>query len=244
MRTEIIDPPHFASEVADELIALFDEVLSEKSRCTVALCGGSTPGEVYRALSHPPRSSAIKWNKIDFFLGDERFVPHTDDRSNYLMVQQTMIHNLTGSKPQVYPVNDKSPDVKQAAFEYQYLIKKVVPSNPDGIPCFDIILLGIGEDGHTASLFPNDTAVNDKSAICLPVIHPTDGTQRVTFSVDLIVAANRIIYLVKGKSKANIAKAVIAGSESINHYPARLFTLVSDKTTFFLDSMAASLMHS
>jgi 6-phosphogluconolactonase len=244
MRTEIIDPIHFASEVADELIAIFDEVLSEKPRCSVALCGGSTPGEVYRALSLPPRSTSIKWDKIDFFLGDERFVPHTDDRSNYLMVQQTMIHNLTGVKPQVYPVNDKCSNVQQAANEYQTLIKKVIPCNAEGIPSFDIILLGIGEDGHTASLFPNDNAVNDHSAICLPVNHPTDGTQRVTFSVDLITAANRIMYLVKGKSKAQIAKTIVTGNDSIMHYPARLFTKVSDKTSFFLDSMAASLLHS
>jgi 6-phosphogluconolactonase len=240
MKIEVIESDLFSSVVADELVKIIQQVLGTKSICNISLCGGSTPGEIYKALSMPIRSTLIDWKKVNLFLGDERFVALNDDKSNYHMVQKTLIENLLEDIPNVFPIDPNVPNVKIASENYAQIITSNVSLNKDNFPIFDIMLLGIGEDGHTASLFPNDIAVENKKDITVAVNHPTDGTQRVSLTMPSICAADRIIYLSKGKSKAEIVKKIFLGNDSILTYPSRLFTLCPDKTVVFLDNLAAS----
>lgn len=239
MRIEVFEPKHFAGGVADELAVSIAEVIEERGECAIALSGGSTPGVVYRSLALPPRVEEISWEQIKFFLGDERWVPSDDSRSNFKMVQETLLSNLRKNKPKLFPVDTKLASCKASADAYGSLILKEVPLN-NGIPVFDIMILGIGEDGHTASLFPGTPAVDDTSTVCVSVTHPSDGTERISLSRQVILAAHKILFLCKGIGKADIVQRVIEGSDLPNIYPSRIFAEESQKVTWFLDSEAAS----
>lgn len=239
MRIEIFEPKHFAGGVADELAITLGEIVDDQGTCSIALSGGSTPGVVYRALGLPPRVEEIPWNDLKFFLGDERFVPPDDSRSNYKMVQETLFSTLREQKPKLFPVNTKLSNCAASANDYAEILTKEIPCDK-GIPIFDVMILGVGEDGHTASLFPGTPSVNDTSAVCVCVPHPTDGTQRISLGRHVIVAAKRIFFLAKGASKAEIIQRVIEGTDSPDIYPSRIFTEAQDKVTWFLDSEAAA----
>ena len=242
LNIEIFDPKFYDSSCADELVALIRDRLDEKERCSLVLSGGSTPGGVYRTLGRPPRSDEIDWSRVDLFMGDERWVPATDAQSNLRMVKETLL-GIVGSEdvkgPKVYPVNTTLGSVQAGADDYSAVITNYLKSNGGK---FDIVLLGLGEDGHTASLFPGSPFVTSQDSVCFAVKHPTDGTQRVTVGSKDLFNAWRVIYLVKGRSKSEMIKRTIDGKESIDAIPARLYTGRKDETSFLLDSEAASLL--
>lgn len=239
-KVEIVEPKFFVESVADEIVASISDAISENSKCCVALSGGSTPGALYRVLSRPPRVSEIDWPKLQLFLGDERWVPHDDVQSNYRMVQETLLHNLPKPGPKMYAVDTSLKNTQASAENYAALIQQVFALKSGGIPKFDLVLLGIGEDGHTASLFPHTDVLERHAELCHAVKHPVDGTMRVSLSADVLFAAKKILFIVKGASKAAIIKQVLQTEASIMDVPSRLYTRALDRVTFFLDSEAAA----
>ena len=232
---EVFEPRLFDGAVADEISASIEERLTEKKRCSVALSGGSTPGCVYRALSKPPRVESVTWPSVDLILGDERWVPLTDDQSNYRMIDETLLSQLKTTKPAVHPVDTSLKSCADSAKAYADTLRRV-SGNP---PQLDIVLLGVGEDGHTASLFPGTDSVHRHDGVCFAVKHPASGQERVTISPDVLFNAWRVFYIVKGESKADIIKRVVEGNESIDVLPSRLFTTAKAQVSFLLDSGAA-----
>lgn len=237
---EVFEPRLFDGAVADELVASVQERLAERGRCNISLAGGSTPAGVYRAITKPPRVSEIDWRSVDLFLGDERWVPLDDDQSNYRMVQETLLANIKGDKPTVYPVNTSLPCASIGADDYARTIQKVAGGDR---PQLDIVLLGIGEDGHTASLFPGSPVLSDSSKLCHAVVHPINHTQRVTMSAQLLFCAWRVFFIVKGEGKAGVIQRVLKGTDAISEIPSRLFSTATGKVTFFLDSGSAQLIN-
>lgn len=231
---EIIEPKLFSGAVADEILASMNEFIAENGRVTVALAGGSTPGAVYRDISRPPRATDVDWSKVHLFLGDERWVPADDNQSNYRMIRETLLGSLPQPGPKVYPVNTALASPDEGAKDYAKTIAQVCGSEPR----LDLVLLGIGEDGHTASLFPGSELVRRSDGLCFPSIKPEDGSARVTLSPKLLFSAKKIFFITKGEGKAAIMKRVIEGGESPDEIPSRLFTNASGSVVFFVDSSA------
>lgn len=237
---EVIEPRLFAGAVSDEIVASVREAIAERGRCSIVLAGGSTPGSIYRALSKPPRVEEVEWSAVTLYWGDERWVPHTDNMSNFKMTQETLLSQIPEPKPAFFPVDTSRASPADAAASYGAMIASNEKFVPGTFPTFDIVLLGIGEDGHTASLFPGSPLLEKASqSLCAAVEHPEDGKPRITLTPPALLAARRIFFIVKGEGKSDVMKRVLEGNESASVLPSRLFLEAGDRVTFFLDSGAA-----
>jgi len=175
--------------------------------CNIALAGGTTPHALYLQLAKLCDSAEFPWSKVNIFFGDERDVPQDHVESNYLMAQKTLLDNVPITPGQVHPMPADRPDLFSAAEEYERIIRKTVPAGKKGIPCFDLILLGMGGDGHTASLFPGTDVLKEEKKLVAAYFVPVLGRHRMTFTFPLINAAQNILLLVTGEDKASaIAK--------------------------------------
>lgn len=232
---EIIEPKLFAGNVADEIAACLSDTINEKGAVNIMLSGGSTPASVYRALAAPPRITEVDWAKVSFFFGDERWVPNTDVQSNFRMAHETLLSQLP-VEGNVYPVDTGLSTPEEGAKQYDALLSKLVGNEGQ----IDILLLGLGEDGHTASLFPNSEALNMDEKLVCAVKNPNDNTIRISITPKVIKNSKRILFIVKGGSKSSIVKKVIQGSDSPSIYPANLYKIANGNVTWFLDSDSAS----
>lgn len=235
---EIIEPKLFSGTVADEIVASIAEFVAETGRCTIALAGGSTPGAVYRDLARPPRVQEVEWPKVKLFLGDERWVPSDDVQSNLKMVRETLLVNLPSPGPQVFPVNTTLPNAEAGAKDYERQISSAFSLKTAELPRFDLVLLGIGEDGHTASLFPGSPLLAESGGICSPATKPEDKSVRVSLSAATLFSAKKVFFIAKGEGKSSMMRRVIEGNEPIEQIPARLYQRATGAVTFFLDSGA------
>jgi len=238
---EVFESRLYAGSVADEIVASISDDLADKGSCTVGLAGGGTPGNIYRAMAAPPRVTEVEWDKVKFLLGDERWVPHEDILSNYRMVQETLVGPLSRyQRPKTFPVDTSLGSPSEAAARYETVLRNELEMGDQGVPQFDILLLGIGEDGHTASLFPNSPLLSEARKLCDTCPHPTDGTQRVSITPPLLLNARRIFVLITGEGKSEMVRRILEGEDPIERIPARLVMQSKSRVSFFLDSAAAS----
>jgi 6-phosphogluconolactonase len=226
-----------ATYAADAARAILDAIRSYKQGVVrVALCGGSTPKPIYaeiaQAMQHDTTLSELT---LDLYLGDERFVPLSDARSNYKMIIESGLGDIPG-RTKLYPLDISSTDVSEASKRYEELLNAQVPT-------FDIMLLGIGDDGHTASLFPNDlVALHELSKRCIAVTHPTDGTERMSMTLPVLESSSHIMFLAKGAAKAKLLSEVVAGEYSVETYPSTFWRSCPSKVTFLFDKPAAEML--
>ena len=208
--------------------------IRENGRFAVALAGGSTPKALYELLAARYRN-ALDWSGIHVFFGDERTVPPDHEDSNYRMAYETLLSRVPAGSVHRMP---GELDPQEAAVLYE----KELTAFFDGSPRFDLVLLGIGEDGHTASLFPRTPAldVNDKWVVENPV--QKLGTTRLTLTVPAINAARKVTFLVAGESKAEALKEVLEGDAHPRDYPAKLVQPADGPPDWFVDRAAASLL--
>ena len=235
---EIIEPKLYAGAVADEIVASINDAVGERNRCSLVLSGGKTPGEVYRTLAKPPRVDEVPWQKLFLFLGDERYVPHDDSQSNYQTVRETLLVHVPTPGPKVYPFDTSLASPEQSAAQYEKKIRELEKLSATAAPQFDVVMLGVGEDGHTASIFPGSPLVNQSGALCKAVKSP-DGQSRITLSPEALFGARKILILVRGENKSEIVKRVLRGEASEQDVPAMLFKRGGSRVTWFLDSAAA-----
>ena len=196
------------------ILAQINAVLSRKERAQIALSGGSTPSDVYKLLS----SEKINWSRVDIFLGDERWVDPADPLSNALMIRNTFLSSLPGSQASFHAVpTTQLSSPKSSAIAFEEILNQKCIGSP---PVFDLILLGLGEDGHTASLFPFTSAlkVTDKWA----TTSKGKGCDRITLTAPVLSAATKVIFLVSGASKQIALKRLMDPSESPDRTPAKL----------------------
>lgn len=236
---ETVEPKLFDGVVADELVASIADAIAAKGSCSLVLVGGKTPASIYRALSKPPRIDEVDWAKVRLYWGDERWVPHTDNHSNFKMSQETLLFNLSEKDVRYYPVNTALKTPQDGAKAYAELIAKTEGLAPGKMPAFDIVILGVGEDGHTASIFPGSPVFKSTGFIVHAVQHPEDKGYRITLSPEALIGAGKILFIAKGENKAEIVKDVLEGNAEVEAMPARLYTQAKGKVTWFLDSGAA-----
>ena len=232
---EIVEAKDFAPVIADEIVLSIKEAVEERGVCSIALAGGATPGAIYRLLARPPRVSDIPWDKVKIFWGDERFVSHEDNQSNFKMAQETFLSQVPVPASSIFPVPTNLQDSKQAAQAYHQTIAKEL-SSAGGV--FDLVLLGMGEDGHTASLFPGaEPWDTEDKALALAAVQPESGQPRVSLSLSCLKSARKIVFIVKGDGKAEAIQKVLEKKPA--SLPAAHFVDLGEHLTWFLDSAAA-----
>ena len=216
------------------------EIMKKKEFITIALSGGSTPGSLFDYWSNLPEGE-IDWSKIKFFWGDERCVPPEDDESNFKMTKERLFDNVPVPKENIFRIKGEN-DPAEEALRYGEILSYEV-SQTKGIPSFDVMMLGMGDDGHTASIFPYQINLWFNPKNCVEATHPESGQKRVSITGKIINAAQNVAFLVTGENKADKVKEIFEEPEvSESKYPAALAKPESSKLTWFLDEDAAKLL--
>ena len=223
---------------AETIVNLAQQAVSDRGKFTIALSGGSTPKKLYELLASPAWQPKFPWAKTDFFWGDERYVSSSDPASNFHMTQQAMLSKVSVLGSHVHRVLTEK-DAPEAARLYEQEIRKVVPSGTDGLPQFDLVLLGLGTNGHMASLFPYQPALREKSKIVIAEQIDEVKMVRLTFSAPLINAARQIVFVALGNDKATVVRDVITGVFDPERLPAQLARPTHGKLTWILDPASA-----
>jgi 6-phosphogluconolactonase len=221
-----------AHEVAEWLTTL---ALAAPGRFSIALSGGSTPQRLYAALATPEFAHRFPWDRTHLFWGDERFVKHTDPDSNFRMVREALLEKIQVPEANIHPIPD-SGTVEQAAAAYEQTLRTYYGSDALDMsrPIFDVALMGLGEDGHTASLFPGSTALEESRAWVIPVIDPSVPQPRVTLTYPVFACSSALAFLVEGSKKAGILRRVLDGERAL---PAARATAIGD-VIWFVDEAA------
>ena len=212
--------------------------ITERERFTIALAGGSTPKALYTLLATELKDQ-VDWAKVHLFWGDERTVPPDHDDSNYRMVAETLLKGVDIPTENIHRVEAER-DPHDAADAYEATLRSVF--GDDIVPSFDLILLGIGGDGHTASLFPGTDALDIEDRWFVANHVPKLDTWRLTLTKTVINAAHRVVFLVAGESKADALREVLNGPYIPETYPSQLVEPEDGELVWFVDEAAASLL--
>jgi 6-phosphogluconolactonase len=226
------DADALSHAVAERFVRVTTAALRARGRCAVALAGGSTPKGVYRRLAEEPFRSRVLWDQIEFFWGDERHVPVDHPDSNYGMAADALLSKVPALPGNIHRMQAEIRDAAQAAREYEEDLR----ASFNGMPRFDLILLGLGPDGHTASLFPGTPALAERGRWCVANWVNTLNAYRFTLTLPVLNAARAIAFVVSGAGKAAIVRDVLRGSRDV---PARLVQPVDGELWWMLDRPAA-----
>ena len=209
-----------------------------KGYFAVALSGGRTPIEFYKMLSG--RGDQVPWDRTHIFLTDERFVPHSHKESNYRLIREYLLNHIDIPEANIHPVQTEETTVKQAAERYEDDIGNFFNIQGDRIPVFDLIMLGMGEDGHTASLFPGTPSLEEKRRLTIPVIAVKAPHKRISLTLPVLNKAKHIIFLVSGEDKAPAVREMLESRDS--ELPAALVKPEHGSLLVVIDEAAASLL--
>ncbi len=217
-------------KVAERLVEIAASAIRERGRFCLNLSGGSTPRGLYGLLAGEFRSR-IPWSRTHLFWGDERYVPKDDSRSNYRMARETMISRVPIPAVNIHPVPVEETPVEAAAESYEkhlrdYFVKREKPI----AATFDVTLLGMGEDGHTASLFPGSPALDETKRWAVAVRAPggIEPPQRITMTLPILNRSNFIFFLVSGEKKRTVALSILKGKDSSAQYPSAMVRAVAE----------------
>jgi 6-phosphogluconolactonase len=220
--------------------ALFVEqaqaALAARGRCSVALSGGSTPKRAYELLARSPHRDRVDWPKVHIFWGDERCVPPDDPRSNARLAREALLERVPLPQAQVHPILcQTSPE--QAARRYEDLLRRFFAGQSHS---FDLVFLGLGEDGHTASLFPGAPVLAERQHWAAAVHDAPDNLDRVTLTPAVINRAALVAFLVAGSGKAGVLRDVLQGRGELHRLPARLIRPEPGRLCWLADEAAAA----
>ncbi|MBO6829091.1 6-phosphogluconolactonase [Allomuricauda sp.] len=224
-------------KVAEQFSSYFVDQVKDKGTFHVALSGGSTPKIVFDVLAEN-FSDKVDWNKVHFYWGDERCVPPSDDESNYKMTVEHLFSKIELPKENIHRILGEK-DPKGEALRYANLLE-INLDRVEGVPQFDLVILGMGDDGHTASIFPHEIELWDAEDHCVVATHPDSGQKRVSINGKVINTAKEVAFLVTGASKSEKVKAVVEKTEGSEAYPASLVNPASGNLVWFLDEEAAA----
>lgn len=227
----LADQSALAERGREIVVELVHQAIEANDRFTIALSGGSTPKTLYAALAN----ESLPWSKMHIFWGDERYVPATHQDSNQLMARQAWLDKIEIPESNIHPMNTTGADPQQDAQRHEAELREFF-QKPQGFPTFDLILLGMGDDGHTASLFPHTDALSVRDRLI--AVGNKDGQPRLTFSVPLINQANYVLFMVAGANKRSALQQVFAARGDERQYPSRLIQ-PQGKLLWLLDQAAA-----
>ena len=233
------DAGELALESARRFAELAEGFTNDAGRFTVALSGGSTPKAMFRILAEKPFADAIPWRSIYFFWGDERCVPPDHPDSNYRMAWENLLSKVPVPTENILRIPAEDDDHQRAADVYAETLQKFFGEE---WPRFDLVFLGMGPDGHTASLFPGTAALQARDRIAVANYVEKFQSWRITLSADTINKARNIIFLVAGQDKAPSLKEVIEGPRNPELYPSQLIEPHYGALLWMIDEAAAALL--
>jgi 6-phosphogluconolactonase len=235
------DAPALFQAAAEEFVAQATAAVTAQGQFTVALSGGSTPRGLFNLLA-TKYGKSLPWDKMFFFFGDERHVPPDSPDSNYRMARETLLSRVPIPAANVFRVPAENPDAARAAEDYERTIQQFFRLTTGAFPRFDLILLGMGPDGHAASLFPETTALQERSRLVLANWVEKFKTCRITFTVPVINQAKVVTFLVGGADKAEALKEVLEGDQSPELYPSKLIAPINGRLIWLVDQAAAGAL--
>jgi 6-phosphogluconolactonase len=233
------DPQSLAVEAADKFARLADSFVKETGLFSVALSGGSTPKAMFSILAEKPYAGRLPWRSIRFFWGDERAVQPDHADSNYRMADQTLLSKVAVPGENIYRIPAEDEDHERAAANYSATLRTFFSAE---WPRFDLIFLGMGADGHTASLFPGTSALQANDRIVAANYVEKFQSHRITLTTASINNARNVIFLVAGEDKSPALKEVIDGERNPGKYPSQLIEPRDGKLLWMVDEAAAKLL--
>ena len=224
------------NELADYFVSKAQQAIMEKGKFTVALTGGSSPAGLYQLLATPAYQKKTDWSKVYVFWGDERWVPLDDEKSNAGAAFKDLLNHIPVPKDQIFPMWKDGVSAQEYAKEYEGLLEQHLTNGEE----FDLIILGMGDDGHTASLFPNqDIILKEKDKKVAAYFLAPQDMYRITLTAPLINKAKNIVFLVFGDKKSEALYQVLQGAPNADLYPSQLITKDAQRVTWMVDQQAA-----
>lgn len=205
----------YSQFVAEWIAKRIGKIIGRQGHCSVGLAGGSTPVPVYRELAESDHSEHIDWQKLSFYFGDERCVSPDHKDSNYRMANETLLSKIPVNHEQVFRIRGEAATPEQAAADYAELLPTAL----------DVLLLGMGEDGHTASLFPGSSALEELQKKVVPAVAPVSPSQRITITPPVISRARTVVVLAAGEKKAEILARALLNTYDPRVIPVQLARL-------------------
>lgn len=234
------DVQECAQKAAAFILAVTEQAIQSTGRCLIALSGGSTPRSLYRTLCESEWSERFNWSRIFFFFGDERCTSPEHPESNFRMAQTELFHPLNIRPENIFRMKGEYEAPAVAAQEYEGTIRRVTQCPVPDLPRLDLILLGLGEDGHTASLFPGTAALQEQSKIVTVGHAPAGIRSRLTLTLGVLNRAAVILFLVTGPAKTQMVHRVIEPESETDHsLPAARISPASGRLVWMLDQAAA-----
>lgn len=224
---------------ADYFLARYQDALKRHNAFHVSLSGGTTPKYLYQILAKSPYCEQIEWKKVYIYFGDERFVAHSHDDSNYKMASQALLLNVSIPPNNIHAVATELANASAAAEDYQQQLSQHLPNDDQGNAQFDLVLLGLGPDGHTASLFPGTAILDEYDKLCDAVYVEKFDSWRISLTYAAINNASSILLLSEGSGKADIIHELVNSPSSDKKYPIQSVT-PSNNMHWFIDKAAAT----
>ncbi len=232
------DPPALARAAAERFVELAVEAITARGQFSVGLSGGSTPRALLTLLATAEFARRVDWPNVHVFFGDERCVPPDHPDSNFRQARDLLLEKIHLPAENLHRMRGEI-EPEQAAAEYEQILRMFFEVENPAHPRFDLLLQGMGEDGHTASLFPGTRALYERSRWVLENYVPKLDMWRITLTTNAINAAAHVIFLVEGQNKAETLRAVIRGPHQPEKYPAQFIQPVNGELTWMIDEAAA-----
>jgi 6-phosphogluconolactonase len=225
---------------AEMMVSLARQKLKSKESFAVALSGGSTPKKMFAILANDAAlRGQMPWESVQFFWGDERHVPpdHTD--SNYRMANEAMLSKVPVPAENIHRIRAENPDAGKVAEDYEQELREFFRIETEQLPAFDCVFLGMGPDGHTASLFPGTEALHERKRLVVSNWVDKFLSYRITMTVPVLNNADTVIFLVNGKEKAEPLRVVLEGQKQTDRFPSQLIEPTHGKLLWLVDRAAA-----
>ena len=222
--------------VAKEMVRIIEETLKERAYVSIALAGGSTPKMLYGLLASDAYKSSIAWDRVLLFWGDERYVPHDHEKSNYRMTREALLDHVPLNPDHIFPIPTSATNPNDSARDYAATLKNQL-ALCDGR--LDIALLGMGDDGHTASLFPGTSALDEQELLAVTSHAPVDPKQRITLTYPVLNNSRTVFFMVAGNNKADALDCVLGQPSSVSSCPSRAINPTEGTLVWWVDTTAA-----
>lgn len=230
--------PELFAAAANEFAERANRAIAASGRFTVALAGGSTPKGLYKLLPGLPEGT-ISWDRVFVFFGDERHVPPDHPDSNFRMASESFLSKVPLPEKNIFRVPAENPDADAAALDYEQALRRFFDVNPGDIPRFDLILLGMGPDGHAASLFPHSAGLKEQSRWVIANWVEKFKTARITFTYPVLNRAACVLFLVSGAEKQDALFEVLRGKSAPEEFPSQGVRPVGGELLWMVDQAAA-----
>lgn len=232
------DTKALSASLAEWVNNYIQQVLKKQDRFTFVLSGGSTPKALYALLAESPYKESIPWEKLHFFWGDERAVPFEDSRNNAKMCYDELLDKVPVKAENIHIMRtDITP--QESAAEYEKIVKAYFEGSET---TFDFVLLGMGDDGHTLSLFPGTEVIHGQDALATSFFLQTQDMYRITLTAPVVNNAACVAFLAAGAGKAEVLKQVLKGEKNVDLYPSQIIQPVKGQLHWFVDEAAAALL--